>query len=346
MGKMRVTTHRGRVCKDGADKGKVYSTRHNDREFNVVNASHIDGEKSKDNIYMMYNIIDKNNIPDTFESHEQQFYDAHFSNWLDAQTERYRKKRNYKRIKTMDEIRKCARYAPEEVIMQIGDKDNTVPRDVAIAIHADYIKWHTATYPQCVLLDSALHADEATTHYQDRYVWIAHDEQGNEIIGQEKALAEMGYSLPEPDKKESRYNNRKIEYTADTRKKFIEICQSYGLEIEIEPREPSKSGLSLLAYKCKQMKSQSERDADEIRQRAERDAERIRQQAMQERMKYEELCRNQQQYIMEIARKIAVETNRAFAMQSQSEQAEIINKSRLRLEKMGEISTYNDDYNV
>ena len=258
---MRVTTHRGRVCTTGADKGKVYTTRHNDREFDVANAPHIDGTKSKDNIYMMYNIVDMSNIPATFDAHEQEFYNAHFGNWLHEQTERYRKKRNYARIKTMDEIRKCARYAPEEVIMQIGDKDNTVPRDVAIAIHDDYIKWHTVTYPQCVLLDSALHADEATNHYQDRYIWITHDEKGNEMIGQEKALADMGYELPNPNAKESRYNNRKITYTADTRRKFIEICQSYGLDIELEPLEPSKTGLSLLAYKCRQMKSQEVHDA-------------------------------------------------------------------------------------
>lgn len=342
---MRVTTHRGRVCTTGADKGKVYSTRHNDREFDIMNAQHIDGTKSKDNIYMMYNIVDRANIPATFDAHEQQFYNTHFSEWLDAQNERYRKKRNYKRIKTMDEVRKCKRYAPEEVIMQIGNMDNTVPRDVAIAIHDDYIKWHTVTYPQCVLLDSALHADEATNHYQDRYIWITHDANGNEMIGQEKALADMGYELPNPNAKESRYNNRKITYTADTRRKFIEICQSYGLEIELEPLEPSKTGLSLLAYKCRQMESQAERDADEIKQRAERDAERIRQQAEQERLKYERLCKNQQQYIMEVARKLTSETNQAFANMTISEQQQILEKSKSRLEKYGDMPKY-DDYDV
>ena len=93
------------------------------------------------------------------------------------------------------------------------------------------------------------------------------------------------------------------------------------------------------------MKSQAERDADETRQRAERDAEQIKRQAMQERLKYERLCRNQQQYIVEIARKLTAETNQAFANMTVSEQQQILEKSKSRLEQRGEIPTY-DDYNV
>lgn len=45
MGKMRVTSHNGRWC-----RGEAYSTKHNDRKFDVAEP-HINKDKTSQNLY-------------------------------------------------------------------------------------------------------------------------------------------------------------------------------------------------------------------------------------------------------------------------------------------------------
>ena len=52
---------------------------------------------------------------------------------------------------------------------------------------------------------------------------------------QEQALKEMGFELPDPNKKQGKFNNRKMSYDAECRKLFLEICHKHGLQIEEEP---------------------------------------------------------------------------------------------------------------
>lgn len=271
---MRATTHRGRTN----SKGQVYSANHNDRNFDLDNAEHIDQNRTPLNIAECYNLIDGEE-PVSFEDHEEQFYTAHFADWLEEQNAKHIQSRHYGRVKSMADIRKTPQYAPEEVIFQIGKEGETVNPDVLKAVHRDFIEWHSRTYPQCMLLDSAMHADEATAHFQDRFVWVAHKD-GKEIINQEQALEEMGYNLPNPSKKKSRYNNRKMTYTAEVREKFIEICEQYGLEVEKEPLEASKTGLSLNAYKRKQEEEKTAKAIEE-RERAKQEARAIRENALE-----------------------------------------------------------------
>lgn len=421
---MRATTHRGRTHADGT----VFSAKHNDRNFETENAEHIDAERTSQNVTKMYNIVENCN-PETFDEHEIQFYTAHFSAWLDAQNERHKRKGNYKRIKTMDDVRKNKNYCPEEVIFQIGKVGNTVDRETMIAVHDAFIQWHMQQYPQCVILDSAGHFDETTGHFQDRFVWITHDEHGNETIGQEQALSEMGYELPKPDKKMSRYNNRKILYTAEVREKFIQICEEYGLEIEREPKEKSKTGLTLTAYQYRQERAkldavqaelqdaqgdmdyineclldkktrlydtskqldektdelqtvnaqlqtaqqrarqaEQEREqariqAEQIRRQAQRDAEKIKEQAEQEREQtrrerqqaqqareqadrykqaYERKLANIDGYIMDYAREMVADTNRAFANMPHDTQTQVLTATKSRLQERGDILPYSD----
>ena len=51
---------------------------------------------------------------------------------------------------------------------------------------------------------------------------------------QEKALEALGIPLPEPDKKPSRVNNRKITFDKLCRERLLTICQEYGLVVETE----------------------------------------------------------------------------------------------------------------
>ena len=62
----------------------------------------------------------------------------------------------------------------------------------------------------------------------------------------------MGIERPDVTKPEGRYNNAKMTFTADCRRNLLEIAARRGIAIEAEPRERSKSGLSLAEYQARQ----------------------------------------------------------------------------------------------
>ena len=68
---MRGTTHNGRAGKDGA-----YSVKHNDRNFDIENAPHINPEKMSDNWY--WHCYQKDCPELTFEQVEKKFYEDNF----------------------------------------------------------------------------------------------------------------------------------------------------------------------------------------------------------------------------------------------------------------------------
>ena len=153
----------------------------------------------------------------------------------------------------MDDYRKSRKTCPEEAIVQVGKKGKTVTKDEMWSIYCEYVKWRKKKYPRVVLLNAALHVDEqGGTHVQERFVWVDKDEKGNFCVSQAGALNAMGVERPFLDKKEGRHNNAKITYTADCRKKLQEIAKSHGFEIEIQPKERSKTGLSLIEYQARQ----------------------------------------------------------------------------------------------
>ena len=115
------------------------------------------------------------------------------------------------------------------------------------------IAWEQKTFPNVQILDVALHVDEeGAPHMHERKVWIGHDKTGNAVVGQTKALLEMGISAPNPEKKYNRYNNPKITYTRMIRENLLDICREHGLEVEEHPKEASRNGLSLEEYKTRQ----------------------------------------------------------------------------------------------
>lgn len=240
---MRATSHNARTGKDG-----TFSAKHNDRNFDLNNAEHINKEKTSQNITGEWT---RTGI--SFEESEKKFYEEHFRKFLDFQNAKYEAHRNKRDQKTMDEYRRSPRTCPEETIYQIGRKDDTISPDLLSNIVAKQIAWEARNFPNVKILDYAMHVDEqGAPHVHIRKVWIAHDSNGNLRVNQNGALEEMGIERPDPDKKQNRYNNPKMTYTRDCRQHLIEVCRSYGIEIEIEPLEKSKTGLSLDEYKAKQ----------------------------------------------------------------------------------------------
>lgn len=269
---MRMTIHNARTSK----KFGAFTPKHNDRNFNIKNAEHIDPERTGGNIY--WNWTGESDI--SFEDAEKLFYEQHCRTHLDAKNARYVAQRHPERVRTMDEYRSNPRTCPEETILMIGNKDEYIPPQTLRAICERLKDWEEKSIPGLTVLNLALHVDEqGAPHIHMRRAWIYRDENGTESISQGKTLEKAGIPLPHPDKPQGRNNNRKQTFSKQERQALYEICRGYGLEnlLEMQPREKSKSGRELEDYKAG--KAEERAQAAEMRERA---AEQAAEQARQE----------------------------------------------------------------
>lgn len=256
---MRMTIHNARTSKLGA-----FTPRHNDRNFDISHAEHIDPERTKRNIY--WNWTGKQM---SFEDAEKTFYEEHCRKYLDAVNQRYQEQRHPERVKDMDAYRRSPRTCPEEMILMIGHKGDSIPPKTLRAICNDLKNWEENSIPGLKILDMALHVDEeGAPHVHMRKAWLYSDKNGVESISQGKALEGAGIPLPHPDKPQGRNNNRKQTFSRQERQALYEICRGYGLEslLEIQPREKSKSGRELEDYKAG--KAEERAQAAEMRTKA------------------------------------------------------------------------------
>lgn len=267
---MRATIHNGRTGKDGA-----YNTKHNDRQFDISHAEHIDPERVKDNRYWNWT----GNPEMSFEDAEATFYEKHIRHHLDAQNARYKAQRHAERAKSMDEYRRSPQTCPEEVILQIGKMGDTIPADMMARIIQEQINWEQQTFPGVRVLNVALHMDEqGAPHIHERRAWVYTDKDGNTAISQNKSLEQMGVELPNPDKSRGRFNNRKQTFSKRCREHLLQICREHGLEIEEIPQEKSKSGRTLEDYKAGEAEKRAA-EAERRREFSERAAESAEKQA-------------------------------------------------------------------
>lgn len=263
---MRMTVHNGRAGKNG-----TYSPKHNDRNFDISSAEHIDPERMPGNIYWNWT---GENI--TFEDCEKAFYEEHCRAHLDAVNKRHREQRHPERVRDMDAYRTARQTCPEETLLMIGNKDEHLPPRTLRAICEDLRNWEEKQIPGLRVLNMALHVDEqGAPHIHMRKAWIYRDENGIESIAQSKTLQAAGIPLPHPDKPAGRHNNRKQTFSQMERKALYEICRGYGLEslLETKPRERSKSGREFEDYKA----SQAEERAQAAEMRAKMAEEKMKQ---------------------------------------------------------------------
>ena len=267
---MRATIHNGRANHLGA-----FTPKHNDRNFNISHAEHIDPERVKNNRYWNWT----GNPEMSFEAAEIAFYEKHISAHLEAQNARYRAQRHAERAKTMDEYRRSPQTCPEEVILMIGKTGDTIPADMMARIIQEQINWEQKQFPGVKVLNVALHMDEqGAPHIHERRAWVYTDRDGNLAISQNKSLEQMGIELPNPDKPRGRFNNRKQIFSRMCREHLLQICREHGLQIEEIPQEKSKSGRTMEDYKAGEAERRAA-EADRRRQFSERAAESAEKQA-------------------------------------------------------------------
>ena len=235
---LKLTRHNGRAGSHG-----TYNPKHNDRSFNLANSEHIDPERAKGNIYWdcfhgfrsALDPQDPDDLAATFSDVERQFYETHYTAFIESQNERNAKIRHTERNRSIPDLLSSRKTCPEETIYQLGTLDEHASAEDLLNIVTEFIEEFKAKYGDHVhVLDWALHLDESTPHIHERHVFDCENKYGEVAPQQEKALEALGFELPDPNKPLSRRNNRKIAFDAACRKMLFEIAKRHGLELEEE----------------------------------------------------------------------------------------------------------------
>jgi hypothetical protein len=274
---MRVTQH------SGVGLGNA---RHNDRtaikeakeKGTLIEDTHIDLERTNENLILAFD-EDYNGYKlaeQSLEEIERAFYEKNYTKALERTNERYIANRHPERCKTIDDLLRDRKpngqpnkTAPEELILQIGDKDEHPTEKQFYNCVVDYLRelhqYNKEHGNHMHILDVSIHFDEATPHAHIRRVFDYVDEQGLTHIGQAKGLEQMGLELPDPTAPRSRHNNYKMTFDKEMRENWIQICKNHGLEIEEQVKEPGRKHIQekdqYIAYK----QAESEREIEQYK---------------------------------------------------------------------------------
>lgn len=230
--RLRVSQHSGRSG----------SAKHNDRSFlrdrsdawRQEHAPHIDTARTGENVVWTWN------GQTDVEAAERAWYTETYQDALERTNERYRHEGHADRCKTPDDLYMGRLTRPEEMILQVGDRNTDIDLGrLGQALDA-YLgrldEWNDSHGGHMHVLSMALHLDETSPHVHIRRVWDYTDRDGLTRLGQGKALERAGIPLPDPSKPVGRYNNRKMAFDSLARGWWQEACLAQGWEIETEAR--------------------------------------------------------------------------------------------------------------
>ena len=165
--------------------------------------------------------------------------------------ERYISQRHPEKCKTLEQYYRSPQSCPDEYLIYIGDKDNHPGSEVLKAAGSELIRRLQKKYsknfiPLCV----ATHLDErGAAHLHLRGIFISTTDKNGVKVSITKGMKEAGIALPDAEKPEHKYNNRQMAFSEEIRNTFADICeQEFGLEIEREARDSSRSGKDLVTY--------------------------------------------------------------------------------------------------
>ena len=249
MRNLKMTRHNGRAGKHG-----VYNPKHNDRQFDLTNADHIDAVRERQNIYWdcfqgFRTGMDDGQAHDSFEDVERQFYSIFYRESVEAQNERNIQNRHPERNRSTDDLLHDKRTCPEESILQIGNIDESVDGETLVKIACAFFTEMEERFGEHIhFLDWSLHMGEGTPHIHERPVFDADDGYGHAKPQQEKALEALGIELPDPSKKPGKNNNRKMTFDKICRDLFMEICERHDLYVDRDPTYGGRTYLEKQEY--------------------------------------------------------------------------------------------------
>ena len=176
---------------------------------------------------------------------------------MEAQNEKYRKRRQYGYIRSIDDLIKAEKTQPKEMILQIGKKDNHTDKEVLLeCVHQFNEEFNKRYGTNAHILDIAIHNDEATPHAHIRFIcdYIYKDEIKK--ICTDKALKKLGIKPPKANVKTDRYNNALQTFTEQIRFIWNQIIKNHGIEIDDTVKNASQKHLTVLEYKDKKLQEE------------------------------------------------------------------------------------------
>ncbi|MEE1100876.1 MAG: hypothetical protein U0K86_05275 [Agathobacter sp.] len=239
---MKATLHLGK----GTGK-------HNDRTFDLNKATHIDQTRQNENFYINRYLDDTI----TFEECERRYFEENYLQWLEAQNEKYRNRRQYGYIRSIDDLMKAEKTQPKEMILQIGKKDNHTDKEVLLeCVHQFNEEFNKRYGTNAHILDIAIHNDEATPHAHIRFICDYIDKDGIKKICTDKALKKLGIKPPKATAKTDRYNNALQTFTEQIRFVWNTIIKRNGIELDETVVNASQKHLTVLEYKHKKLEEE------------------------------------------------------------------------------------------
>ena len=304
----RQNPQKGKAGKAAGGVTLTTSDEHNDR-YGTDDALHIDQGRQGHNLY--WNVYDGfyrpspprpkttskpdketeeqsdfSSIFDVRRSLEQQpkipfwltevmFVREHFADAIRAQNTKHQAAGNLDRITDIQDDEALRRWKkshkPYELLLQIGDRDDSVTPGILEKITIEYLKILKEKY-NFAPINFAIHCDEqGAPHVHVRGYFIAINENGHEVPNRDLALYQRGirprigkHQLQRiMDKKlnpdnytEGHFNNTAITFTEESSEILFQIAERYGVKIAREAYE--KQGLSLQAYITRQKNSPKE----------------------------------------------------------------------------------------
>ena len=241
--------------------------KHNDRTFDLNKATHIDQTRQNDNFYINRYLDDSI----TFEECERRHFQENYSQGLEIQNEKYRKRRQYGYIRSIDDLMKGEKTQVKEMILQIGNKDNHPAKEVLLeCVHQFNEEFNKRYGTNAHILNIAIHNDETTSHAHIRFICDFVDKDGIKKICTDKALKKLGIKPPKATAKTDRYNNALQTFTEQIRFIWNQIIKNHGIEIDDTVINASQKHLTVLEYKTKKLQ---EEITDHSRQIAGQDLE-------------------------------------------------------------------------
>lgn len=257
---------------------------HNDRNFDVTKSDHINQDRIYRNKY--WNIYGFEGR--SFEEIEKMFYKNNYSEHIESQNRRYLQYRKKNLCLSLDDYYKAQRTRPEDLILQVGNKNQHISGEELWQIAMDYKeKFNEAYGTHCKILTMALHMDEVTPHIHIRRAWLGEDKDGYTHASCRSALKQMGYDVDEVNS--TKRNNAKTKFTERERNLFEDVCRNHEIDIDVDNRIHTEH-LSVDDYKKKMILQ----DAVKSHQQMEEEAEnRVQALLESERRVFEQQMREQ-----------------------------------------------------
>lgn len=234
------------------------SAAHNDREFNIEKARHIDIKRSHENVYG--NIYNNEDLK--FTDLEARYYKEHYSDRLDELNKSAIKNHHSNMVQSMTKY--MSKHGPEELLLQIGGKDDYIDPDLFKSCVQDFLTEMEKYSEHCHILDYAIHFDEKTPHAHIRKVWDYTNENGNLDVSKDKALRALGIDVPYQDQPEGRFNCRSITFDKMCRNLWADIAEEHGFIIEKTTErqfDPTREDYAINSFK----NSKQEEDLELVR---------------------------------------------------------------------------------